>query len=124
MDNESAVIRQQMDETRAALSEKLEMLENQVVGTVQEATTSVQETVETVKDAVEDTVHTVRESVRETVEAVKDTFDLQQQVQRHPWIMIAGATTLGFLSARLLQGHGPGNGSTRRELGITTGLQS
>ena len=41
MDNESEVIRQQMDETRSALSDKVELLEQQVVETVHGATTAV-----------------------------------------------------------------------------------
>jgi phosphate uptake regulator len=74
MDDSPEVIRLQMEETRASLSEKLETLEQQVVGTVQDA-----------RAAVTDTVETVKEAVHETVETVKDTFDIGAQMQRHPW---------------------------------------
>jgi ElaB/YqjD/DUF883 family membrane-anchored ribosome-binding protein len=103
MDNEADHIRQQMNETRAALTEKLETLENQVIGTVQEATTAVSETVASVKDAVQDTVGTVKESVQETVHTVKETLSLQRQVERHPWAMVAGSVAVGFLGGMLLR---------------------
>jgi ElaB/YqjD/DUF883 family membrane-anchored ribosome-binding protein len=102
MDNESEVIRHQMEETRTALQDKLETLEQQVKDTVQGATEAVTETVSTVKEAVQDTVGTVKDSVHETVESVKETFDLQHQVERHPWPMFCGAAAVGFVGSRLL----------------------
>jgi ElaB/YqjD/DUF883 family membrane-anchored ribosome-binding protein len=109
MDNESEVIRHQMEETRTSLQEKLETLEQQVKETVltaketvQTATEAVTETVSSVKEAVQDTVGTVKESVQETVETVKETFDLRQQVERHPWVAVGGAVAVGFVGGRLL----------------------
>lgn len=101
MANEPEVIRQQMDETRTNLTDKLEMLENQVVETVQGTQQAVAETVETVKDAVQDTVQSVKDSVNDTVAGVKDTFDLRRHVNERPWTMMAGATVLGFLGGKL-----------------------
>jgi len=91
MDNEPEVTRAQMQETRTALSEKLETLEQQVIDTMQGANNAVAETVENVKDAV-----------HETVENVKDTFNLQLQVKRHPWGMMAGSVALGCLGSYVL----------------------
>jgi ElaB/YqjD/DUF883 family membrane-anchored ribosome-binding protein len=102
MDNETEVIRQQIEGTRAALTEKLETLEDHVVETMHEATTAVGETVETVKETVEETVGTVKETVEETVETVKETFDLRLQVQRHPWAMVGGSVAVGFALGRVL----------------------
>lgn len=95
MDNESEVIRHQMEETRASLSEKIETLENQVVGTVQGATAAVSETVESVKEAVQETVSTVQESVQ-------NTLDIGHHVDRHPWAMMGGSVALGYLAGCLL----------------------
>jgi ElaB/YqjD/DUF883 family membrane-anchored ribosome-binding protein len=104
MDNEPEdVIKQQMSETRASLAEKLETLEQQVVGTVQNATTAVTDTVESVKDAVQQTVETAKASVRETVEAVKETFDLSEQVRKRPWMMMAGSVAVGYAAGQVLQ---------------------
>jgi len=58
-----------MDETRAALTDKVEALENRVVSTVESATAAVSETVAEVKSAVTDTVHSVTETVQETFDA-------------------------------------------------------
>ena len=91
MENECEVIRQQMDETRSAMTDKMETLEHQVVESVQAASAAVSETVQTVRD-----------SVHETVETVKDTFDLPRQVDRRPWTMMAAATALGYLGGYLL----------------------
>jgi len=102
MENETDLIRDQMRETRTSLSEKLEALQEQVLGTVEGTTRSVTETVESVKEAVEGTVSTVKESVQETVDTVKHTFDLSEQMQNHPWLMLGGAVVAGYVGGRLL----------------------
>lgn len=103
MDREAEVIKQQMEQTRAALSEKLETLEQQVVGTVQGATTKVAHTVDTVTDAVQETVTTVKESVEETMASVKESLDVARQVERHPWLMLGGSVFAGYVGGRLLE---------------------
>jgi ElaB/YqjD/DUF883 family membrane-anchored ribosome-binding protein len=102
MPDEPEVIQQQMEQTRAALAEKLETLEQHVTGTVSDvtntvsaATNAVSETVETVKDAVGETVESVKESV-------KTTFDLAGHVDRHPWLLMGGAVAAGYFGGRLL----------------------
>jgi len=111
---EPEVIRQQMEETRTALTEKLETLEQQMVQTVQGATAAVAETVENVKDAVQETVETVKDGVQQTVSTVKDTFDLPLQVQRHPWGMVLGAVAAGYLTGWLLEGRASRRGPRPR----------
>jgi hypothetical protein len=102
MENEAELIRQQMTETRTALTEKLETLEEEVAAKVRGTTESVAETVETVKEAVQETVHTVKGTVENTVETVKETFDVRRQVERRPWMMFGGAVLLGFVGGRVL----------------------
>jgi ElaB/YqjD/DUF883 family membrane-anchored ribosome-binding protein len=113
MENEPELIRDQMQETRTALTEKLEALEQQVVNTVQNITTPVTETVETVKKTVEETVCAVKDTVQSTVdtvtgaaqktaETVKETFNLPRQVERHPWLAMLGAVAVGYIGGRLL----------------------
>jgi hypothetical protein len=92
MDNQPEVTREDLDETRASLSEKLETLEQQVVHSVHGATNAVNETVASVKDAVHDTVATV-----------KETFDLPLQVRRRPWVMVGGSIALGYFGCYLLR---------------------
>jgi len=106
MDNETEVIRQQMEESRASLQDKLEVLEQQVLNTVQDANQTVEtvkETVEAVKDTVQETVASVKDSVQESVASVKETFNFERHMQEHPWVMLAGAAAVGFIGERLLQ---------------------
>jgi hypothetical protein len=102
MGDSTEVIRTQMDETRAQLSEKLETLENQVTDTVQSASTAVSDTVEAVKETVEN----VTGAVQGTVHSVSEAFNVQHQTDRHPWIVFGGAVALGCLAARLYWGPG------------------
>jgi ElaB/YqjD/DUF883 family membrane-anchored ribosome-binding protein len=104
------VIRRRMLENRTALTEKLEALENQVLGvassvtnTVESVKEGVQETVEAVKDTVQETVGNVKETFDDTVETVKETFDLRRQVERHPWAMLGGSLAVGALLGVLLR---------------------
>ena len=94
-DDDPEVIRAQMQETRTALTEKLEALEHQVVDTVQATTSTVAETVQQVKAAVEDTVGTVKDTVQSAVGGVKESvqgavssvagvFDVRRHVRRLP----------------------------------------
>jgi ElaB/YqjD/DUF883 family membrane-anchored ribosome-binding protein len=77
---------QDIEDTRSAITEKLEILEERVRETVEGAQSSVHEIVETVKGTVGD-----------TVETVKRTFDVPYQVDQHPWLMVGGATLAGYL---------------------------
>jgi uncharacterized protein YjbJ (UPF0337 family) len=106
MAEDPEVIRAQMEQTRASLTEKLEALESQVVGTVQEATSAVADTVETIKEAAQETVGTVKDTVHDTVESVRETFDVRLQFQRRPWFMVGGSVLLGYLAGSLVDGRG------------------
>jgi len=119
MDDEPEVIRQQMEETRSALTDKIEKLEQQVVGTVQNTTQAVSDTVESVKEAVQETVSTVKDTfsgtvdsvkdtVSETVVAVKDALDVRGYVEEYPWASFGAAVATGFVGGLIFEsGHGP-----------------
>lgn len=129
------LIRKQMKETRSNLTDKLETLEHQVVGTAQAATSAVSDSVEAVKETVQDTVAsvqetvaTVKESIAETVTAVKDSmhegvdavkglFDVSAHVERHPWLMLGGSVALGYLLNGFL-----GKASPARDRGVASGI--
>ncbi len=119
MENQPEMIRSEMQRTRTALTEKLEALEQCVLGTVQCTTHAVQETVTAVKDTIEDTMCTVKHSVGDTVETVKQSFDLELQAQRHPWAMVGSAVCAGYLGGlvvhQLAQGHAPVQGPPAQE---------
>jgi len=99
-DTEQKLIQQQMEETRASLSNKLEALENQVADTVQTATDVVQNTTEAVADTVEsvkETVGEISDRVGDTVRSVAGAFDISRQVQERPWLVLGGAIGVGCL---------------------------
>ena len=98
MDSELEVIRDEMEQTRANLADKLGALENQVRETVSGATDAVSSTVEGVKGVVE--------TVSETVESVTETFNVSRQVEQHPWMAFGAAVAVGFVAAQVLERWG------------------
>jgi hypothetical protein len=102
MADPTEVIRQQMEETRGTLSEKLETLESKVTDAVQGAADAVQ----TVTEAVQETVDSVKGGVQDAAETVKETFDLSGQVARRPWAMFAGSVAVGFVAAKVVGWRG------------------
>jgi len=109
MDDEAEVIRKDMLETRTALTEKFEAIEDKLASAVTETTESVTQTVEAVKDvvqtiegAVEGTMKTVSGAAEDAVESVKEAFDIRRQVERHPWLMLGGAVAAGFAGGLVL----------------------
>lgn len=100
MENED-VIRQQMEDTRTSLTEKVEILEQKLANTVTETADAFTETVANVTETVQETVSNVKESMEEGVETVKSWFDLRAQVDEHPWTMFGGSMALGFMLGSL-----------------------
>jgi len=98
MADQAEVIRQQMEDTRTSMTEKIEALEKQVTETVKDTTQTVAETVDTASETVSQTVS----AISETVEAVRGTFDIPAQVDKHPWMAMGGAVALGYLVGMLL----------------------
>jgi ElaB/YqjD/DUF883 family membrane-anchored ribosome-binding protein len=102
MPPETELIKQQMGQTRADLTAKLETLENQVLGTVRDTTSTVSQTVQQVSSTVRETVQDVRATVRETSSSVRDALDVSRQMQQHPWLMLGGSVALGYVGGCLL----------------------
>jgi ElaB/YqjD/DUF883 family membrane-anchored ribosome-binding protein len=92
-------IREQIEDTRSALTAKLETLEQGVKETVCEA-----------KAAVSDTIENVKDTVKDTVETVKESLDVRAYVQEYPWPMMAGSVGLGFTLGCLFSHSTSGNG--------------
>lgn len=109
MEDESEVIRQQMTDSRTALTEKLEALEQKVTGTVEATTSAINDTmaavtgtVESVKDNVAGTVEAVKDSVGNAVESVRHSLDVSRHTENYPWLMFGGAVAVGFAVGALL----------------------
>lgn len=95
-------IRQQMEETKAHLTGRVETLEQQVTEAI-ESSSGVMDAL----GAVQGTLETVHGAVR----SVRNWLNVRRQVDAHPWMVLAGSFTLGFLVSRVLAGKAikPGN---------------
>jgi ElaB/YqjD/DUF883 family membrane-anchored ribosome-binding protein len=103
MSDEQEMIRRRMSETCSSLAEKIETLEQTVTQTVTGTTAAVTDTVASVKEAVQETVDTVKGTVQQGVNSVKNAMDLSLQVQRHPWMFVAGSVAVGYFGGLLLR---------------------
>jgi ElaB/YqjD/DUF883 family membrane-anchored ribosome-binding protein len=99
MNQEPDEIREQIEDTRSALTAKLETLEQGVKETVSEA-----------KAAVNDTIENVKETVKGTVDTVKDSLDIRTYVQEYPWPMLAGSVVFGWALGCIFPRSTSGNG--------------
>jgi len=102
MEDEAELIKQNMQEKRAELSEKLQHLERQVTGEVASSAGSVTQSVANVAGSVTESVTNVAGGVQDTITTVKDLFDLPKQVQEHPWLAVGGAVVVGYLAHSFL----------------------
>jgi ElaB/YqjD/DUF883 family membrane-anchored ribosome-binding protein len=122
MPPETELIRQQMGQTRSSLTEKLELLETKVFGTVHDTTGTISNTVQQVSSTVRDTVREVgaavqqttgdvRASVRQAMCSAREAVSVSRQVQEHPWLMLGGSVFAGYVGGLLLdnlqRGHLP-----------------
>ena len=114
-DPKPEVIEQEMADTRSSLVDKINALEQQVMATVQSATTAVQDTVQSVTSAVHDTTHSVKQGLmgvqddaKEAIHGITDSvagaFDVTRQVRENPWPMVGGAAAVGFVAGLLVFG--------------------
>jgi ElaB/YqjD/DUF883 family membrane-anchored ribosome-binding protein len=98
VDSKLEVIRDEMEETRANLANKLEALETQVRQTVSSASETVSDTVEDVKAVVG--------NVTETVGNVTETLNISKHVEQNPWVAMGIAVAAGFVAAQVFSGRG------------------
>lgn len=113
MPPETELIKQQMNQTRVSLTEKLEALENKVFGTVHDTSGTISNTVQQVSSTVRDTVRevgaavrettgNVRASVREAVSSARDAVSISRQMHEHPWLMLGGSVFAGYVGGLVL----------------------
>jgi len=111
MPPETELIKQQMGQTRAALTEKLETLENKVMGTVSTTTDTVTHTVNEVGATVRETAQSVHGIVQDTLCSVRDALDVSRQFHQHPWLLLGSSVVAGYAGGLILdnleRGHLP-----------------
>src|ERR671930_162794 len=101
MDHKEVEIRRDIEETRAAMSGKIELIEERVQETMEGAKSTVdsamhgfkqiQETVEKAKSTADSIIESIKSTVDETIERAKSTSELIAQVNQNPWIMFGSA---------------------------------
>jgi hypothetical protein len=120
MDQRESHIRSDIEDTRTAMTEKIDMIENRMHETMQGTQSTidnimdnvkrVQGTVEEAKSTVDNIIETVKYTMDETIERVKYTTDLIEQVNQNPWIMFGSAVLIGYVLSGINQG---GSSATR-----------
>ncbi len=99
-------IQAEMCQTREALSQKIAALENQMVGTVQTASETVQGTVNAVKSLMDTAPGAVTDTVKEVADVVTDKlkqiFNITSHVRGNPWGTVGVSAGLGFLTGLLV----------------------
>jgi ElaB/YqjD/DUF883 family membrane-anchored ribosome-binding protein len=111
MDHKEDEIRRDIEETRAAMSGKIELIEERVQETMEEAKSTVdsamhgfkqiEETVEKAKSTADSIIESIKSTVDETIERAKYTSDLVAQVNQNPWIMFCTAALVGYILGSL-----------------------
>ncbi|MBC8160858.1 MAG: DUF3618 domain-containing protein [Roseiflexaceae bacterium] len=79
MDKRSDDIRQDIEQTRASLDEKIDMLENKATEVVDQ----------------------VKTTATDTIDTVKQTFDVKKQVSERPWVALGAALAAGYVLGNL-----------------------
>ncbi len=111
MPPETELIKQQMSQTRSALTDKLETLEAKVFGTVATTSDTVSQTVHEVGATVRETTQDVRVTLQEAMSSLRDALDVSRQMHQHPWVLLGGSVVAGYVGGIMLDnlehGHLP-----------------
>jgi len=107
MDQRESPIRQDIEETHTAITEKIEMIEDRVhetmegtkstIETVMNNVKRVQETVDEAKVTADSILDAIKQTMDETVERVNYAAELIDQVNQNPWIMFGSAVLMGYI---------------------------
>ena len=107
-----------IEDTRAVMTEKIDMIENRVnetmegtkatIDNVMEKVKGVQETIDTAKSTIDNILETIKHTMEETIERVKYTSTVIEQVDQSPWIMLGSAVLTGYVLGGLNEGESNG----------------
>lgn len=107
-----------IEETRAVMTEKIDMIEGRVTETmdgtkatidnVMEKVKGVQETIDNAKSTVDNLLDAIKHTMEETIERVKYTSTIIEQVDQNPWIMLGSAVLTGYVLGGMHEGKPSG----------------
>ena len=111
MDQKQSQVGKDIENTRAVMAEKIEMIEDRVnetmegtkstIDNVMHKVKDVQGTIEDAKSTVDNLLDTIKQTMEETMERVKSTASLIEQVDQNPWIMFGSALLVGYILGSL-----------------------
>lgn len=118
-----------IEDTRAVMTEKIDMIEDRVnetmegtkatIDNVMEKVKGVQETIDTAKSTIDNILETMKHTMEETIERVKYTSTVIEQVDQNPWIMLGSAVLTGYILGGLNEGGSPRQHSIPEKKGST-----
>jgi len=106
-----------IEDTRAVMTEKIDMIEDRVnetmegtkatIDNVMEKVRGVQETIDSAKSTIDNILETMKHTMEETIERVKYTSTVIEQVDQNPWIMLGSAVLTGYILGGLNEARSP-----------------
>jgi uncharacterized membrane protein len=131
MDQTESQLGKDIEDTRAVMAEKIDMIEGRVHETMEGTKSTidnvmgkvkgVQETIEEAKSTIDNLLETMKHTMEETIERVKYTANLIEQVDQNPWIMFGSAVVMGYVLSGLNQGKSLGQYRTNDKSGNILG---
>jgi ElaB/YqjD/DUF883 family membrane-anchored ribosome-binding protein len=116
MDQSESQLQHDIEETRTAMNQKIEMIQDRVYGTVAESRSTVnrvmgnfkrvQQTVIQAKSTVDHLLEPVDVAMNETAEPVKYATELIHQVNQNPWLAVGSAVLMGYILGSLASEKG------------------
>jgi ElaB/YqjD/DUF883 family membrane-anchored ribosome-binding protein len=114
-----------IEDTRADMTEKIDMIENRMnetmegtkstINNVMEKVKGVQDTIDSAKSTIDSILETIKSTMEETVERVKYTSTVIEQVDQNPWIMFGSAVLTGYVLGGLKEGGAQEGGSPKQQ---------
>jgi hypothetical protein len=115
MDQEEIQIRKNINETRIAMGEKIEMIASQVHTTIVgpkiaadsliENLVQAKETMQEQAAVIDNGDKPIHHAVAETIERVKAILYLIERVKQDPWVMLGNALLVGYIIGSLNRGN-------------------
>lgn len=134
MDQREIHIKRDIDDTRSAMGEKIDMITNRIHNTIigpKVAADNLIENLHEYRKAIEGTPSAtgngddaIHQAVAATIERLKATINVIEQVKRDPWIMLASAVVMGYVIGNLNRGDFWALRHARPQLQASCELQS
>jgi uncharacterized membrane protein len=116
-----------IEDTRAVMTEKIDMIEGRVhdtmegtqntINNVMDKVKDVQTTIEDAKATIDNILETIKHTMEETIERVKYTSTVIEQVDQNPWIMFGSAVLTGYVLGGMNEGKSSGHYGSHEKTG-------